>query len=113
FRSCGPLFLWPVSHSPTLCHLARTPHSRSADLDVSVDLYPHPGGTQCVGNALGERHQHAREQTGLSEKTWAQNIDLWSGAPCRFLLILPSASFIQGTDGSASRSAVLLCVRSF
>src|SRR5439155_14117745 len=63
---------------------------------------------------LGERHQHAREQTGLSEKTCARNIDLWSGAPGRFLLILLSASFIQGTRwkrqqiGSPSMREVIL-----
>ena len=40
FRSRGTLFLRLVSHSPTLRHLARAPHSRGADLDVPSDLHP-------------------------------------------------------------------------
>src|SRR5262249_24767488 len=66
-RRC--LFLWPVSHSPVVRHLARTSHSRSADLDVFIDLYPDPGGTQRVGHALGKNDKLTGEQTRLAEKT--------------------------------------------
>src|SRR5205823_2605118 len=66
------LFIRLVSHSPTVCDLARTAHPRSANLDVSPDLYPDPGGSERVGNALGKRDQHPSQQAGLAEKTDAR-----------------------------------------
>src|SRR5438876_9478281 len=66
------LLLWPVSHSPTVCHLARTPHSRSADLDVSLDLYSDPGRAQRVGNGFGKRHQRVGQQARLAKKKRAR-----------------------------------------
>ena len=68
-RSRRTLFVRFVSHSPTLRDLARTPHSRTTDLDVFTDCGRNSGRAQRVGNAFGKGDQYARQQTRLSQET--------------------------------------------
>ena len=65
------LFVRPVSHSPAVRHLARPPHSRSADLGISVDLHPGAGCPRRLGHALGKRNQRLGEQAAFSKETSA------------------------------------------
>ncbi len=71
-RTGRTLFVWFVSDSPTLCHLAGTSHSRGADLVVSSDRSCNTGYPKRVGNAFGKIDQRAGEQIPLVEKTSAR-----------------------------------------
>jgi len=71
-RTGRALLLRPLPHSPTVRHLAGTPHSRGADLDVFVDLHPGARCPQRMGHAPGKRNEYAGEQTRLAEKTSAR-----------------------------------------
>ena len=68
-RSRWTLFVWLVPHSPTLCHLAGTAHSRSADLGIPSDLRANSRFAQRVGNVFGKGDKRAREQTRFAKKT--------------------------------------------
>ena len=71
FGLVGLYSVRPVSHSPAVRHLARPPHSRSADLGISVDLHPGAGCPRRLGHALGKRNQRLGEQAAFSKETSA------------------------------------------
>ena len=71
-RARRTLFVWFVSDSPAICHLAGAPHSRTTDLDVPVNRSRNAGRAQRVGNALGKSNEHADEQTRFTKKASAR-----------------------------------------
>src|SRR5262245_2968869 len=68
-RTGRALFVRPLPHTPAVCHLAGAPNSRSADLDVLVDLHPGVRCPQCLGYVPRKGNEYAGEQTHIAEKT--------------------------------------------
>jgi peptidoglycan/LPS O-acetylase OafA/YrhL len=105
-RSCRRLLVRPLSHSPTLCHLAGASHSRATDLDVPFNFYSNVGRTQCVGNPFGKRNHLIRQQTRPEQEkafrlTPSRSINF-------YFLTLSSFRFLRRDAYSSSVDSIIL-----